>query len=59
MERFDRVYRVERRAYAGVSGLGLTIARDLVAAHGGTITAESDGVPGHGTTIRVRLPALS
>jgi two-component system, OmpR family, sensor histidine kinase BaeS len=46
-----------RRADGGGSGLGLTIARDLVAAHGGTIAAESDGVPGHGTTIRVRLPA--
>ena len=58
-ERFERFDRFERRADAGGSGLGLTIARDLVAAHGGTITAESDGVPGHGTTIRVRLPALS
>jgi two-component system sensor histidine kinase BaeS len=54
----DRVFeRFERRADAGGSGLGLTIARGLVAAHGGTIGAESDGVPGHGTTIRVRLPA--
>jgi len=53
----DRVFaRFERRADAGGSGLGLTIARDLVAAHGGTIRAESDGVPGHGTLIRVRLP---
>jgi len=53
----ERVFdRFERRADAGGSGLGLTIARDLVAAHGGTIRAESDGVPGHGTTFRVRLP---
>ena len=44
------------RADSGGSGLGLTIARDLVAAHGGTIHAESEGVPGRGTTFRVRLP---
>jgi len=50
---FDRFY---RRADAGGSGLGLTIARDLVAAHGGTIRAESAGTPGRGTTFRVRLP---
>jgi two-component system sensor histidine kinase BaeS len=53
----DRVFdRFQRRADSGGSGLGLTIARDLVAAHGGTIAAESDGVAGHGTTFRVRLP---
>jgi len=53
----DRVFdRFHRRADAGGSGLGLTIARDLVAAHGGTIGAESDGIPGHGTAFRVRLP---
>lgn len=53
----DRVFdRYARRADAGGSGLGLAIARDLVAAHGGTIRAESDGVAGHGTTFRVRLP---
>ncbi len=36
------------------SGLGLAIARDLVQAHGGTITAESPS--GQGTTMRVTLP---
>jgi signal transduction histidine kinase len=36
------------------SGLGLAIAKDLVEAHGGTITAES--APGRGTTIRFSLP---
>ncbi|HYN48624.1 MAG TPA: HAMP domain-containing sensor histidine kinase [Candidatus Nanopelagicales bacterium] len=53
----ERVFdRFQRRADAGGSGLGLTIARDLVAAHGGSIRAESAGIPGRGTTFRVRLP---
>jgi signal transduction histidine kinase len=38
------------------SGLGLTIARALVEAHGGTLTAHSDG-PGRGSTFVVSLPA--
>jgi two-component system sensor histidine kinase BaeS len=36
------------------SGLGLAIARNLVAAHGGRISAES--APGRGTTVRFSLP---
>jgi two-component system sensor histidine kinase BaeS len=53
----ERVFtRFHRRSDTGGSGLGLTIARDLAAAHGGTIAAASDGIPGHGTTFTVRLP---
>jgi two-component system sensor histidine kinase BaeS len=37
------------------SGLGLTIARSLVEAHGGTLTAASR--PGQGTTLTMALPA--
>lgn len=48
---FDRFYK--GRASRG-SGLGLTIARNLVVAHDGSIRADS--VPGRGTTITVSLP---
>jgi signal transduction histidine kinase len=48
---FDRFYKgVQSRG----SGLGLTIARNLVTAHGGEISAESR--PGQGTTITFTLP---
>jgi signal transduction histidine kinase len=40
------------------SGLGLAIARDLVRAHGGEISAESEG-PGRGTTVRFTLPVAA
>lgn len=57
---FDRFHRrTEAGSRADVaprSGLGLTIVRDLVAAHGGTVRAESEGISGRGTTFRVRLP---
>ncbi len=38
----------------GGSGLGLTIAKNLVSAHGGEISAES--TPGEGTVVRFTLP---
>jgi two-component system, OmpR family, sensor histidine kinase BaeS len=47
--------RFQRRADSGGSGLGLTIVRDLAAAHGGSVEATSDGV-GLGARFRVRLP---
>jgi signal transduction histidine kinase len=47
--------RTERR-YGGM-GLGLSICRNIVTLHDGTIQAFSDG-PGTGTTIRVVLPLL-
>lgn len=37
------------------SGLGLTIARALVEAHGGTLTASGAG-PGRGATFTITLP---
>ncbi len=49
---FNRFYK--SRDSSG-TGLGLPIARHLVEAHGGRISAESQ--PGQGTTIRFTLPA--
>jgi len=51
---FDRFYK--RRGSIG-SGLGLTIARTLVRAHGGEITVESQ--LDRGTTFRVSIPAAA
>ena len=48
---FDRFY---KSSDSRGSGLGLTIARSLVRAHGGEIEAVSE--PQHGTTIRFTLP---
>ncbi|HUA09104.1 MAG TPA: ATP-binding protein [Candidatus Acidoferrales bacterium] len=56
---FERFYRVERdlAAATGGSGLGLTIAREIVQAHGGTLAVDS--VPHGGSTFTIRLPASS
>jgi two-component system, OmpR family, sensor histidine kinase BaeS len=52
---FDRFYRGDaaRTQQEGESGLGLAIAKSIVEAHGGTITAAS--TPGHGTTFTITL----
>ncbi len=54
---FERFYRADRsRARSsGGSGIGLTIARALIEAHGGRIEAESEG-PGRGARFVVSLP---
>lgn len=38
------------------TGLGLFIVKEIVKAHGGAVTARSDGAPGAGTVFTVRLP---
>ena len=54
---FERFYRTDqsRSCRIGGSGLGLAITRATVEAHGGTVSAASDG-PGQGTTVTIRLP---
>jgi PAS domain S-box-containing protein len=53
---FDRFYQVSkgRKGSRHGAGLGLTISRGIVEAHGGTISIES--APGRGTTVRFTLP---
>jgi two-component system sensor histidine kinase BarA len=55
---FEPFYQVDQsstRAYGG-TGLGLSLARSYVEAHGGTIWVDS--VPGQGSTFTVALPAV-
>lgn len=49
---FDRFWQASKKG--GGAGLGLTIARGIVEAHGGTITAES--TPGRGTRMVFTVP---
>jgi two-component system sensor histidine kinase BaeS len=56
---FTRFYRVDksRSRAGGGSGIGLTIAKHLIEAHGGNIVAESSGV-GKGSTFTITLPLI-
>ena len=56
---FDRFYRVDpsRTRETGGSGLGLTIAKRIVEAHGGTLSVESE--PGRGSRFRFTLPPVA
>jgi two-component system sensor histidine kinase BaeS len=53
---FDRLYRVEssRNRASGGAGLGLAICKNIVEAHGGTITAEPS--ESEGLLIKIKLP---
>lgn len=51
---FERFFRVPGQNRGSGTGLGLAIAREIVTAHAGTITCESQ--PGMGTAFRLTLP---
>ena len=51
---FEPFYRAQGETSISGTGVGLAIAKDIVEAHGGTITVES--AVGEGTTFTVRLP---
>lgn len=53
---FDRLYRAEgsRSRQTGGAGLGLAICKNIVRAHGGTISAEPSRL--NGLTITIKLP---
>jgi signal transduction histidine kinase len=57
---FDRFWQADpspARAHHGL-GLGLTIVRQLVELHGGTVVAHSDG-PGRGARFEILLPLVA
>jgi signal transduction histidine kinase len=54
---FEKFFRVPGQSRGTGTGLGLAIVNEIVAAHGGTITCESQ--PGVGTIFRLRLPLTS
>jgi signal transduction histidine kinase len=52
---FDRFFRIPGQSEEGGTGLGLAIVKEVVAAHKGQVTCESE--PGKGTTFRITLPS--
>jgi signal transduction histidine kinase len=63
-EQLPRIFNLFAQAHSqsvssqGGLGIGLALAQRLVAMHGGTVTAHSDGL-GHGTEFTIRLPRMS
>jgi PAS domain S-box-containing protein len=54
---FEKFFRVPGQSPVGGTGLGLAIVREVITAHGGTVSCES--LPGQGTMFRITLPALA
>jgi signal transduction histidine kinase len=55
---FSKYHRVSSPDNAHVRGfgLGLFIVKEIVEAHGGSVSAESEGIPGKGSTFKARIP---
>jgi signal transduction histidine kinase len=56
---FQKFYQADNQAKASAkgTGLGLAIAKEIVEAHGGTISARNDAV--HGATFEITLPVAA
>jgi signal transduction histidine kinase len=54
---FERFFRVAGQSRGGGTGLGLAIVREIVIAHGGSVSCDS--TPGSGSVFRVELPIWS
>jgi signal transduction histidine kinase len=52
---FERFFRVPGQSRGQGTGLGLALVREIMTAHGGTVTCTSE--PGQGTTFHLLLPA--
>lgn len=52
---FERFFRADPNGHAAGTGIGLTIARSIARAHGGDLTAASDGTD-RGATFSLTLP---
>jgi signal transduction histidine kinase/ActR/RegA family two-component response regulator len=55
-ELFEQVDKSMERGSAGL-GIGLTLTRQLIEMHGGSVSVTSEGL-GHGACFRVRLPSV-
>jgi two-component system sensor histidine kinase/response regulator len=55
---FAKYHRVPGRQVAEIqgTGLGLLIIKEIMTAHGGTASAESEGIPGRGSVFTLELP---
>jgi signal transduction histidine kinase len=54
---WERLYRGDKSRSAHGLGLGLSLVKAIVEAHGGRVTVESE--PGRGSTFALRLPIAS